>query len=80
MYFIKPIKNNKPMNTFYVIKDLRHNSYVNIGDDFHDPILNCINDAYEFNSEQDALEYVSNHFEPYFTFTIEKVYQLNQNK
>jgi hypothetical protein len=68
------------MNTFYVIKDLRDNSYVNIGDDFHDPILNTIRNAYEFDSEQDALEYVSNHFDYYFTFRIEKVYKINQNK
>ena len=50
------------MNTFYVIKDLRDNSYVNIGDDFHDPVMNSIRDAYEFDSEQDAIEYLENSY------------------
>jgi len=66
------------MNTFYVIKDLRDNSYVNIGDDFHDPVMNSIRDAHEFDSEQDAIEYANNHFDYYFTFTIEKVYQITK--
>ena len=68
------------MNTFYVIKDLRDNSYVNIGDDFHDPIMNSIRDAYEFDKESDAIEYANNHFDYYFTFTVEKVYQIIKNK
>ncbi len=66
------------MKTFYVIKDLRDNSYVNIGDDFHDPILNSIRDAYEFDRESDAIEYANNHFDYYFTFTVEKVYQITK--
>jgi len=66
------------MKIFYVIKDLRDNSYVNIGDDFHDPIMNSIRDAYEFDRESDAIEYANNHFDYYFTFTIEKVYQITK--
>jgi hypothetical protein len=68
------------MKIFYVIKDLRNNSYVNIGDDFHDPIMNSIRDAYEFDRESDAIEYANNHFDYYFTFTVEKVYQIIKNK
>jgi hypothetical protein len=66
------------MKIFYVIKDLRDNSYVNIGDDFHDPIMNSIRDAYEFDRESDAIEYANNHFDYYFTFTVEKVYQITK--
>jgi hypothetical protein len=40
--------------------------------------MNSIRDAHEFDSEQDAIEYANNHFDYYFTFTIEKVYQITK--
>jgi len=74
LYFIKPIKTNKQMNTFYVIKDLRDNSYVAYDLESY----MTINSAYEFNSEQDAIEFAANHFDSYSKFTIEKVYQITK--
>ena len=66
------------MNIFYVIKDLRDNSYVAY--DLESYMTSFISSAYEFNSEEDAIEFAANHFDAYSKFTIEKVYQLNQNK
>jgi hypothetical protein len=62
------------MNTFYVIKDLRDNSYVAYDLESY----MTISSAYEFDSEQDAIEFAENYFDSYSKFTIEKVYELNQ--
>jgi hypothetical protein len=64
------------MNTFYVIKDLRDNSYVAYDLESY----MTINSAYEFDSEQDAIEFAASHFDSYSKFTIEKVYQINKTK
>ena len=61
------------MNIFYVIKDLRDNSYVS----YNEELGKHISSAIEFDSEQNAVEYANNNFDYYFTFTVEKVYQLN---
>ena len=62
------------MKIYYVIKDLRDSSYVSISEEFDEHISS----AMEFESEQDALEYAYRHFDYYFTFAIEKVYQITK--
>ena len=62
------------MKLYYVIKNLRDNYYVCLDDEFSDYIMS----ACEFESEQEAIEYAERHFDYYFTFRIEKVYQIKQ--
>lgn len=63
------------MKIFYVIKNLRDNSYVAFREDIY---MNTINSAYEFDNEQDAINYANHNFHNYFLFTIEKVYQITK--
>lgn len=63
------------MKIFYVIKNLRDNSYISI---YENNLYSNIDDAYEFDFEQDAIEYANNHFDYYFTFTVEKVFQITK--
>ena len=62
------------MKEYYVIRNLRDNSYVCLDEESSDDIMS----ACEFESEQDALDYANRHFDYYFTFTIEKVYQITK--
>ena len=63
------------MKQYYVIKNLRDNSYVAFSEDIY---MNTISSAYEFDNEQDAIEYANRNFHHYFLFTIEKVYQITK--
>ena len=63
------------MKIYYVIKHISDNLYVSI---YENNLYSNIGDAYEFDCEQDAIEYANNHFDYYFTFTIEKVYQITK--
>ena len=62
------------MKEYYVIKDLRDNSYVCLDKEFSDDIMS----AHEFETEQEAINYAERNLDYYFTFTIEKVYQINK--
>ena len=62
------------MKLYYVIRNLRDNSYVS----YNEELGKDISSAMEFESEQDAVEFVSINFDYYFTFTIEKVYQITK--
>lgn len=63
------------MKLYYVIKDLRDNLYFSI---FSNQFSEDIGSAMEFESEQEAVEYAERNFDYYFTFTIEKVYQITK--
>ena len=63
------------MKLYYVIKDLRDNLYFTI---YNDEFSEHIGSAMEFESEQEAIEYAERNFNYYFTFTIEKVYQIKK--
>ncbi len=65
------------MKIFYVIKNLRVNAYVSI---YENNLYTSIDDAYEFDFEQDAIDYANEHFDYYFKFSIEKVYEIKKNK
>jgi len=62
------------MKLYYVIRNLRDNSYVY----YNEELGNDISSAMEFESEQNAVEFVSRNFDYYFTFTIEKLYQITK--
>ena len=62
------------MKIFYVIRNLRDNFYVS----YNEELGKDISSAMEFESEQDAVEFVSRNFDYYFTFTIEKLYQITK--
>jgi hypothetical protein len=62
------------MKEYYVIKDLRDNSYVS----YNEELGKDISSAMEFENEQDAVEFTNRNFDYYFTFTIEKVYQITK--
>lgn len=62
------------MKLYYVIKNLRDNHYVCLDGEFSDDIMS----AWEFESEQEAIEYTECNFDYYFTFRIEKVYQITK--
>lgn len=63
------------MKLYYVIKDLRDNLYFTI---YNDEFSEHIGSAMEFESEQEAMEFAYRHFDYYFTFTIEKVFQIKK--
>ena len=60
------------MKLYYVIKNLRDNHYFCLDEEFNNDIMA----AWEFESEQEAIEYAERNFDYFFTFTIEKVYQI----
>jgi hypothetical protein len=60
------------MKQYYVIKNNKY--YVCRNEELSDDIR----DAYEFDNEQHAIEYANRNFIYYFTFTIEKVYQITK--
>ena len=62
------------MKIYYVIRNLRDNYYVCLGEESSDDIMS----AWEFDSEQDAVEFADRNFDYYFTFTVEKVYQITK--
>ena len=62
------------MKLYYVIRNLRDNFYVS----YNEELGKDISSTMEFESEQDAVEFVSRNFDYYFTFTIEKVYQITK--
>ena len=62
------------MKLYYVIRNLRDNSYVS----YNEELGKDISSATEFESEQDVVEFVNRNFDYYFTFIIEKVYQITK--
>ena len=62
------------MKLYYVIKNLRNDYYIGLNEESSTDITF----ACEFESEQEATEFAERHFDYYFTFTIEKVYQITK--
>jgi len=63
------------MKQYYVIKN---NKYYVCRNGRNEELSDDIRDAYEFDNEQNAIEYANRTFDYYFTFTIEKVYQITK--
>ena len=62
------------MKLYYVIRNLRDNHYISLDEGFNTDVMSAL----EFESEQEAIEYAERNFDYYFTFTIEKVYQITK--
>ena len=64
------------MKLYYVIKAISDESYVSIL--YFNGFSKYINDAIEFESKQDAIEYAERNFYKHFIFTIEEIYKINK--
>lgn len=62
------------MKLYYVIKAISDESYVSI---YANGFSKYINDAIEFESKQDAVQYAERNFYKHFIFTIEEIYKIN---
>ena len=63
------------MKLFYVIKAISDESYISIL--YVNGFSKYINDAMEFESKQDAIEYAERNVYKHFIFTIEEIYKIN---
>ena len=63
------------MKLYYVIKAISDESYVSI---YIDGFSKHINDAIDFESKEDAIEYAERNFYKHFIFTIEEIYKINK--
>ena len=64
------------MKLYYVIKAISDESYVSIL--YVNGFSKYINDAIDFESKQDALQYAERNFYKHFIFTIEEIYKINK--